>query len=197
MMQGLFCFISNATIPSVVAFRATGVAALLLLLLAAYIPVEVMSNASRGNMLNAIKAGAGVAIAGVSAGLHSGKSILARGCDPVMAAKSTQMLPPLLGGVEVVACTSDDEFVKLLQERKYTAVFFAPGACRFDAAKQPIPGGNKRTAGWDLAQYRGLVRELQGEAVEIVETTQEAQIVSLLAQALAAADEKEIAEAEL
>jgi len=76
-------------------------------------------------------------------------------------------------------------------------VFFAPGACRFDAAKQPIPGGNKRTAGWGLEQYRSLVREHQGETVVIVETQQEAQIVSLLAQALAAADEKESAELEL
>ena len=69
-------------------------------------------------MLNAIKTGATEAIA---QGVHSSKSILARGCDPVMAARSVTMLPPLLGGVEMVACTDDVEFTRLLQARKFTA----------------------------------------------------------------------------
>ena len=134
-------------------------------------------------MLNAIKTGATEAIA---QGVHSSKSILARGCDPVMAARSVTMLPPLLGGVEMVACTDDVEFTRLLQARKFTAIFFAPGACRFSAAKQVIPGGNDATRGWGLEEYRALVREHQGEDVPIVETTQESQIVPLLAKVLAA-----------
>ena len=137
-------------------------------------------------MLSAIKAGATNTNASASA--HSSKSILTRGCDPAMAAKASLMLPPLLGGVEVVACTCDEDFVRLLMERQYTAVFFAPGACRFSAASQPIPGGSVTTRGWALEQYRTLVRQYQGEDVAIVETLQEAQIVPLLALALAAAD---------
>ena len=117
-----------------------------------------------------------------------GKSILARGCDPVMAARSVEILPPMLGGVKMFTCTDDVEFIRLLKERKYTAIFFAPGACRFDAAKQPIPGGNEFTAGWGLEQYRALVKQHQSDDAQIIETQQEAQIVPLLLQALAAAD---------
>ena len=33
-------------------------------------------------------------------------------------------------------------FLQALQARKYTVVAFAPGACRWSAQRQPIPGGN-------------------------------------------------------
>ena len=40
----------------------------------------------------------------------SAKSILARGCDPQMALRASKVMPSLLGGVELVSCTDDDEF---------------------------------------------------------------------------------------
>mmetsp|Transcript_19997 Transcript_19997/g.41629 ORF Transcript_19997/g.41629 Transcript_19997/m.41629 type:complete len:144 (+) Transcript_19997:319-750(+) len=119
-----------------------------------------------------------------SAGDASGKSILIRGCDPVMAERAGKMLPPMLGNVKMTSATSDDVFLKLLETEKFHVVTFAPGACRYDAAKQPIPGGNDTTAGWTLEQYRALVREKQGEAIAIVESTEERQMVPLLRAAL-------------
>ena len=56
----------------------------------------------------------------------SAKTILVRGCDPVMAERAGQMLPPLLGGVTIEAATQDDVFFELLNSKKYDAVFFAP-----------------------------------------------------------------------
>ena len=63
-------------------------------------------------------------------------------------------------------------------------VFFAPGACRFSAASEPIPGGNSQTQGWTLEQYRELVRKHQGDQIQIVETPEETKTVSLLKEAL-------------
>lgn len=148
--------------------------------------VDLNQMSSRTGMLNAIKAGSK---AGAAAMDHSNKSILARGCDPVMAAKSMEFLPKMLSGVKITACTDDEEFLRHVEStHKFTAIFFAPGACRYDAAKQPIPGGNMRTQGWSLADYREFIRKHQGESVAIVETQQEAQIVPLLADMLAEAD---------
>jgi hypothetical protein len=131
---------------------------------------------SREKMLSAIKAGSR---AGAVASMdHSNKSILARGCDPVMAAKSVEFLPKMLSGVKITACTDDEDFLRHVESaHKFTAIFFAPGACRFDAAKQPIPGGNARTQGWSLDDYREFVRKHQGES-----------IVPLLTEMLAQAD---------
>merc|ERR1711957_817236 len=103
----------------------------------------------------------------------SGKCILSRGCDPVMAAEASTILPPFLGNAQMVGCTKDDEFFEKLRERKYDAVLFAPGACRFDASGQAIPGGNSSSKDWSLAQYREKVKEHQGDGVAIVETTSE------------------------
>ena len=114
----------------------------------------------------------------------SDKIILARGCDPVMAARSKEFLPPLLGNAQMVATTDDDSFFKALKERKWDVVFFAPGACRWSAAKLPIPGGNQATRGWTMEQYRQAVREHQGAGAVIVETTMEPEIVPLLRRAL-------------
>ncbi|KAL7548097.1 hypothetical protein ACHAWF_011387 [Thalassiosira exigua] len=114
----------------------------------------------------------------------SSKSVLCRGCDPAMARRATATLPPLLGNVRMVAATDDDAFLERLVTEKFDVVFFAPGACRFDAARRSIPGGNERTEGWDLERYRRAVREMQGEGVPIVETTEERRIVPLLREAL-------------
>ena len=113
----------------------------------------------------------------------SAKTILVRGCDPVMAERAGQMLPPLLGGVTIEAATEDDVFFELLNSKKYDAVFFAPGACRWSAARKPIPGGNAETAGWSLDDYRAKVSQLQ-PSTQIVETCEERDIVPLLRQAL-------------
>jgi len=114
----------------------------------------------------------------------SKKVILGRGCDPVMAERSESFLPPMLGGVKIVSATDDDTFIRLLKERKFDVVFFAPGACRWDAARRPIPGGNRETHGWGLKKYRELVRELQGPDAVIVESTEEREVVPLLRKAL-------------
>ena len=113
----------------------------------------------------------------------SSKTILVRGCDPVMAERAGEMLPPLLGNVNIEAATQDDRFFELLNSKKYDAVFFAPGACRWSAARKPIPGGNTETAGWSLDDYRAKVAQLQPSA-KIVETCEEKDIVPLLRQAL-------------
>ena len=113
----------------------------------------------------------------------SAKTILVRGCDPVMAERAGQMLPPLLGGVTIEAATEDDRFFELLASKTYDAVFFAPGACRWSAARKPIPGGNAESMGWSLDDYRIKVQQLQ-PSTKIVETCEERDIVPLLRQAL-------------
>jgi hypothetical protein len=120
----------------------------------------------------------------------SAKAILARGCDPQMAMRASTVMPPLLGGVEFVSCTNDDDFVEKLQERAWSVVFFAPGACRYNAAKMPIPGGRAYTMGWSLEEYRALVRQYQGDRICIVETTEEREIIPRLRQALIQARDK-------
>lgn len=120
---------------------------------------------------------------------HSKKSILARGCDPVMSLEFSKAVPPLIGNPEYVPTTSDAEFIEQLESRKWSVIFFAPGACRFSAAKQPIPGGNYQTEGWTLVEYRELIIKLQGDGVQIVETMDERETVDLLKKALANARE--------
>ena len=75
--------------------------------------------------------------------------------------------------------------LRKLRSRDWSVIYFAPGACRFDAAKRPIPGGNSQTKGWTLEQYRKLVREYQGDSIQIVETPEESEAISLLNDALA------------
>ena len=114
----------------------------------------------------------------------SAKTILARGCDPQMAQRASKVMPQLLGGVEFVSCINDDDFIEKLRERSWSVVFFAPGACRYNAARMPIPGGRAHTKGWGLVEYRALVRQYQGDQIPIVETTDEQEIVPRLKQAL-------------
>jgi hypothetical protein len=82
------------------------------------------------------------------------KSILARGCDPVASLEFSKVVPSLIGNAEYVPTTDDADFVEKLKSRKWSIVFFAPGACRFSAGNKAIPGGNSETAGWTLEQYR-------------------------------------------
>lgn len=120
---------------------------------------------------------------------NSRKSILARACDPIASLRASRAIPPLIGDPEYVPTTNDEDFVEKLRSRDWSVVFFAPGACRFSAAGQQIPGGSSRTQGWTLAQYRELVREHQGDGIEIVETLDERESVSLLREALKIAGE--------
>ena len=112
------------------------------------------------------------------------KSILARGCDPHASYGASKAIPPLLGNPEYVPTTNDEDFIEKLQLREWSVVFFAPGACRFSAASQPIPGGNTQTDGWTLEEYRELVRRHQGDKIQIVETPDERETLTLLNEAL-------------
>jgi hypothetical protein len=120
---------------------------------------------------------------------NSKKSILARGCDPFASAEASRAIPPMIGNPEYVPTTTDEEFVEKLASRNWSVVFFAPGACRFSAAGQHIPGGNSQTRGWTLERYRELVRQHQGEEIQIVETLEEGETVRFLKEALERAPE--------
>ena len=138
-----------------------------------------MADASRARMFAEAVKGAGHEVPKGAVG----KVVLCRGCDPVMAAAAPRIMGPLLGGCDLVVCTDDDEFQRLLQLRKYDVIHFAPGACRWSAAKKPIPGGNTKTRGWTLEDYKSLCAEYQ-PGVPIVETTEESKMVGLLRKAL-------------
>ena len=115
---------------------------------------------------------------------HSSKCILSRGCDPEMGRRAMEFLPPLLGNPQMKSVTNDDDFIMELQRKEWTVVLFAPGACRYDAIQAAIPGSRKLTQGWGLEDYRKLVRKHQGEKIQIVETTDEGEIVPRLLKAL-------------
>ena len=125
---------------------------------------------------------------------NSRKSILARGCDPTASLEASRAIPPLIGNPEYVPTANDDDFAEKLRSRNWSVVFFAPGACRFSAALRPIPGSSSQTRGWTLEQYRALVRKHQGDQIEIVETLDERETVSLLEGALENARETTIAQ---
>ena len=120
---------------------------------------------------------------------NSKKSILARGCDPSASLWAVKAIPPRIGNPEYIPTTDDADFIEKLKSRQWSVVYFAPGACRFSAARRPIPGGNTQTQGWTLEQYRELVRKYQGDTVQIVETPEESQSISLLKTALEKARE--------
>jgi hypothetical protein len=101
-----------------------------------------------------------------------------------MGRRAIELLSPILGKPEMVSVTNDDDFITELQKKKWSVIHFAPGACRYDSTKSPIPGSSTLTKGWGLAEYRNLVRKHQGEYIKIVETTDERQIVPLLRKAL-------------
>ena len=120
---------------------------------------------------------------------NSNKSILARGCDPVLSLQFSKVAPQLLGNVEYVPTTTDLDFVEKLKSRKWSVVYFAPGACRYSAVKQQIPGGNQKTQGWTLEQYKDLILKLQGRDIQIVESIYEQGAIELLNKALIEARE--------
>ncbi len=66
---------------------------------------------------------------------NSRKSILARGCDPNASAWAKKNLPPLIGNPEYLPTTNDVAFIEQLKARKWSVIYFAPGACRFSAVK--------------------------------------------------------------
>lgn len=115
---------------------------------------------------------------------NSGKSILARGCDPEMGKRSAKVLPSLLGNPEMVSVYNDKDFIEQLKSKKWTVVFFAPGACRYNEAHLPIPGNIEFTKGWGLEEYRALVYQYQDKGVKIVETMDEQLIIPFLKNAL-------------
>ena len=120
---------------------------------------------------------------------YTSKSVLARACDPAAAKHFANLAPSLLGNAEYFPATNDEDFVKQLETRKWSVIFFAPGACRIDAADQQIPGSNSHTQGWSLEEYKVLVRKLQGDQVQIVESFLESETVRLLNKALEKAPE--------
>ena len=149
--------------------------------------VTAMSD-SRERMLAEISGGGGGGAGAGSCASQSSSvatgSLLLRGCDPRMAARALPMLVATLGeGVKIVTTTDDDTFFKHLRESSWSAIMFAPGACRFSAAGQPIPGQGEDTSGWGLDQYKKLIREQQGEGVKILETTEERNIIPILLEA--------------
>jgi hypothetical protein len=141
---------------------------------------------SRSQLWREVAAGGATAARGDA----SAKLVLGRGCDPVMAQQSTTFLPPLLNGAKIVAFSDDDSFfahldaIKAGSAPRPSVVFFAPGACRWSAARLPIPGGNAASAGWGLEQYHARVREVLGGDVPIVGSDREAEMVPLLRRAL-------------
>ena len=103
-----------------------------------------------------------------------------------MAERAGKILPPLIGlkdSSQMISSVEDGDFINKLSTEKFDVVMFAPGACRWSAAAQPIPGGNEVTKGWSLDEYRKMVKEYQGDVI-IVETTEEKNIVPLLKAAL-------------
>lgn len=120
---------------------------------------------------------------------NSKKSILARGCDPRLSLQFAQVAPQLLGNVEYIPTSNDVDFVEKLKSRKWSVVYFAPGACRYSAAKMQIPGGNQNTEGWTLEEYYELIHKLQGDEIQIVETPYEQDAISLLQKGLESARE--------
>jgi hypothetical protein len=152
--------------------------------------MSASAQAARAAMFAQVAAGAGSAPC-LSPSLSSTQSVLCRGCDPVMAARSQAFLPPLLGGASVSAYSDDTAFFAALERVRSgadplpSAVLFAPGAHRWAAAGQPIPGGIPGLShGWGLAQYHARVRQAVGDGVPIVGSAQEADIVPLLRKAL-------------
>jgi len=120
---------------------------------------------------------------------NSKKSILARGCDPVLSLQFSKIAPQLLGNAIYIPTTNDVDFVEKLKSRKWSVIYFAPGACRYSAAKQQIPGGNSDTQGWTLKQYKELILQFQGKEIQIVESLYEQGVVEVLKKALEKARE--------
>ena len=142
------------------------------------------ADAARDAMMAEMHAGAAGSDGARDADFSS-KTILIRGCDPVMAQRAGAMLPPMLGNVNVVSATDDDHWLALVEDtsKVFDVVAFAPGACRWSAAGRPIPGGNAATKGWSVGQYAAKARAARPSAV-VVELPDEADVVPRLRAAL-------------
>ena len=116
---------------------------------------------------------------------HSEKRILARGCDPYLSEKAAVAIPPLIGNPEYIPTTNDEDFFEKLQNEKWSVIYFAPGACRFSAAKMRIPGSNESSKQWTLEEYKDLIRQWQGKEIVIVETPYESESIDALRKGLA------------
>jgi hypothetical protein len=143
-----------------------------------------MADASRDRMVADLKKHAAS-----RGGDASSKSVIVRGCDPRMCERAAEFLPGMLSNPgKLDFSTKDDHFFQMLKENKYDLVHFAPGACRWDAAGRPIPGGNAESKGWRLRDYHVKVRALQEQAgnpdVKITETTEESELVPVMRKAL-------------
>ena len=76
--------------------------------------VSGMGDAARDRMMGEIaSAGSGSCASGDA----SSKTILIRGCDPAMAQRAGQFLPPQLGNVAIESSTTDDDFFAKLARR--------------------------------------------------------------------------------
>ena len=143
-------------------------------------PVRTMADSARDRMIGELGSSA---TSSRLTGDAASKRILVHGCDPAVAARACQMLPPLLGNVQMVSSTDNSKLFAELAAAKFDAVAFAPGACRYAAAGKPIPGGNAETQHWSLEEYKAKVREAQGPDVPIVTSTEERLLVPLLREA--------------
>ena len=115
---------------------------------------------------------------------NSNKSILARACDPVLSAYGAKMIPPKIGNPEYIYSNSDADFFDKLSSRKWSVIYFAPGACRFSAAGHNIPGQDQSTLGWTIEDYKKVIYEHQDSDIQIVEALDEGQSLELLKNAL-------------
>lgn len=120
---------------------------------------------------------------------NSMKKILARGCDPIMSFEFAKVAPSLTGNAQYVPTTNDQDFVEQIKSKKWSVIYFAPGACRYSAANHQIPGGNSETEGWTIDDYKKLIYQYQGEAIQIVETPLESESIQMLNNALELARE--------
>ena len=118
---------------------------------------------------------------------HSKKRILARGCDPHLSLAFSKKIPPYIGNPEYVPTTNDEDFFHKLNTEKWSVVYFAPGACRYSAAKKRIPGTNQETKTWTLDEYKKLALKLQGEDIQFAESIYEEDSIEKLKEALALA----------
>ncbi|BDD04768.1 hypothetical protein [Aureibacter tunicatorum] len=115
---------------------------------------------------------------------NSKKSILARSCDPELSRSFAEIAPSLTGNAEYVYVTNDDEFFKQLKSRKWSVVYFAPGACRFSAAQRQIPGSRNNTANWSLDDYIKYIKTIQGDSIQIAQSPFESESLKELNKAL-------------
>jgi hypothetical protein len=116
---------------------------------------------------------------------NENKRILARACDTYAAQLAAHFIPRAIGNPEYIATTDDVDFLNRLQTESWDVVFFAPGACRYNAVSRPIPGSGGSTRHWSLNDYKAAIKQYQGQ-IPVVESLDESNTIKLLRQALEA-----------